>query len=219
MSDDEKRDAWGDAPLAEDPEIDAAHPLRRSHDDPAAHRRYGEAMRLVGARRSKRGLVDLVNWLLAGRDARGVSLSPDEVRARDERLLDAVENPSEVEQGSPGSIARRAWALGVSRRDARARADESVARLSADLEAAEARLAALLDSLPRCDYHRDRPATRAFARGEGRFCDACGAEGVPKKKMVDGERTRETTWGEAPEYPRAAAVRAALAGRKPPAGG
>lgn len=50
---------WGDQPLPEDAEIAAAHPLRSGRSD-----LYGEAMRLVGARRSKSSLVDLVTWLL-----------------------------------------------------------------------------------------------------------------------------------------------------------
>ncbi len=48
-----------DQPLLEDEAIRAAHPTRTGD-----HARYAEAMRLVGARRSKYGLVDLVNWLL-----------------------------------------------------------------------------------------------------------------------------------------------------------
>ncbi len=60
-----------DGPLPEDAAIKAAHPTRAG--TPEAHDRYGVAMRLVGARRSKAGLVELVNWLLAdadeGRDA------------------------------------------------------------------------------------------------------------------------------------------------------
>lgn len=57
--------AWSDAdaPLPEDAAIRAAAPfasrVRADHD------RYMEAMRLVGAKRSKGALVDLVNWLLA----------------------------------------------------------------------------------------------------------------------------------------------------------
>lgn len=50
---------WGDQPLPEDPAIAAAHPLRSGRDD-----LYMEAMRLVGARRSKAALVELVTWLL-----------------------------------------------------------------------------------------------------------------------------------------------------------
>lgn len=49
----------GDAPLPEDAEIDAAFPTRSGR-----HGLYMEAMRLVGARHSKGGLVALVNWLL-----------------------------------------------------------------------------------------------------------------------------------------------------------
>lgn len=44
--------------------IKAAHPMRTGR-----HELYTEAMRLVGERHSKGDLVDLVNWLLAGRDA------------------------------------------------------------------------------------------------------------------------------------------------------
>lgn len=57
-------DEWGDTPLPEDDAIKAAHPTRTGRHD-----LYAEAMRLVGARRSKGGLVELVNWLLAERDA------------------------------------------------------------------------------------------------------------------------------------------------------
>lgn len=55
-------DAWDDThdqPLPEDADIDAAFPTRSGRHD-----LYAEAMRLVGARRSKSGLVALVNWLL-----------------------------------------------------------------------------------------------------------------------------------------------------------
>ncbi len=58
---------WADKPLPEDAAIDAAHPLRT--DTKEAHARYTEAMRLVGARRSKGGLVEMVNWLLAEKAA------------------------------------------------------------------------------------------------------------------------------------------------------
>lgn len=55
-----------DRPLPEDEAIDATHPC----NNPGSG--YGaadmEAMRLVGAKRSKRGLVDLVRWLLVDRD-------------------------------------------------------------------------------------------------------------------------------------------------------
>lgn len=52
----------GDRPLPEDAEIKAAHPLRTGRHD-----LYQEAMRLVGARHSKHGLVELVTWLLEQR--------------------------------------------------------------------------------------------------------------------------------------------------------
>ncbi len=56
--------SWEDLPLPEDEAIDAAHPMRRGRHD-----LYAEAMRLVGAKRSKGALVALVNWLLLERDA------------------------------------------------------------------------------------------------------------------------------------------------------
>ncbi len=48
-----------DQPLPEDEAIDAAHPVRTGN-----HAIYAEAMRMVGAKRSKGALVELVNWLL-----------------------------------------------------------------------------------------------------------------------------------------------------------
>ena len=51
---------WNDdRPLPEDDAIKAAIPTRSGRHD-----LYAEAMRLVGAKRSKRALVELVNWLL-----------------------------------------------------------------------------------------------------------------------------------------------------------
>lgn len=49
-----------DKPLPEDDEIKAVFPTRSGN-----FRRYEEAVRLVGAKRSKYALVDLVNWLLS----------------------------------------------------------------------------------------------------------------------------------------------------------
>lgn len=51
---------WADQPLPEDEAILAAHPVNTGRHDI-----YLEAMRLVGAKRSKGALVLLVNWLLA----------------------------------------------------------------------------------------------------------------------------------------------------------
>jgi len=57
----ENSDSWtdDDQPLPEDEQIRAAHPMET--DD---HETYEEALRMVGAKRSKYALVDLVNWLL-----------------------------------------------------------------------------------------------------------------------------------------------------------
>lgn len=51
---------WDDTPLwPEDVKMDAAHPCESGD-----HKNYMEAMRLVGACKSKSRLVNLVNWLL-----------------------------------------------------------------------------------------------------------------------------------------------------------
>jgi hypothetical protein len=55
----EDSDPWVDKPLPEDSAILKAHPMNGGRHD-----LYMEAMRLVGARHSKHGLVDLVSWLL-----------------------------------------------------------------------------------------------------------------------------------------------------------
>ena len=65
------------------------------------------------------------------------------------------------------------------------------------LEEAVRILEALLASLPKCDNgaHESRPATRAWGRGGERYCDECGrAQRLP-----------------VPDYPRADAVRKAVA--------
>jgi len=58
--------AWDedDRGLPEDSAIHAAHPVRSG-----AHDRYMDAARMVGAKRSKYALIDLVNWLMSERDA------------------------------------------------------------------------------------------------------------------------------------------------------
>jgi hypothetical protein len=62
---------WGDKPLAEDAAIDAVFPTRSNRHD-----LYAEALRLVSARHSKGGLVDLVNWLLHRIDAANADERP-----------------------------------------------------------------------------------------------------------------------------------------------
>lgn len=60
--------AWkggSDKPLAEDEEIAAAHPTRST--DPKRWEHYANATRMVGARYSKGGLIELVCWLLSKR--------------------------------------------------------------------------------------------------------------------------------------------------------
>lgn len=51
----------GDNPIPEDEAIRRAHPVRSGD-----HRTYNEALRMVGAKRSKGALVELVNWALKG---------------------------------------------------------------------------------------------------------------------------------------------------------
>lgn len=57
-------DDWGDKPIPEDAAIKAAHPIRTKRHD-----LYEEAQRMVGAKRGKFALVELVNWLLHRVDA------------------------------------------------------------------------------------------------------------------------------------------------------
>lgn len=71
---------WDDKPLPEDDEIMAAHPGNRTASDVT----YAEAMRLVGARRSKVSLCNLVNWLLAK-----IAATADREKALVEALKDA----------------------------------------------------------------------------------------------------------------------------------
>lgn len=71
----ESLDAWkggDDKPLPEDDAIEAAFPTRSKRHD-----LYAEAMRLVGARYSKGGLVALVNWLLHEREQRCAEPLPE----------------------------------------------------------------------------------------------------------------------------------------------
>lgn len=63
----DQQSKWGDQPLPEDAEITAAHPMNSGRHD-----LYAEAMRLVGARRSKAALVELVTWLLLKAERRGI---------------------------------------------------------------------------------------------------------------------------------------------------
>jgi hypothetical protein len=79
---------WADTPLLEDDSIKAAHPTRTGR-----HKLYAEAQRLVSARHSKVGLIELVNWLLF----RCVSVldSHTRLQAALVRIRDA--SPSELE--------------------------------------------------------------------------------------------------------------------------
>jgi hypothetical protein len=83
------------------------------------------------------------------------------------------------------------------------RAYQAVKELRADLAAERARTHALVESLPKCDNHPDRPATRAWRRGAERWCDECA---------LDPSRWRGSY--AAHEYPRAAPLRAILKARR-----
>jgi hypothetical protein len=67
-----------DGPLPEDAEIKAAFPTRTGQ-----HEIYGEAMRMVSAKRTKASLVELVNWLLA----RIAEMESEKARAFNETSL------------------------------------------------------------------------------------------------------------------------------------
>jgi hypothetical protein len=96
-----KRWTEEDQPLPEDDAIKNAHPLRSGKHDT-----YAEAMRLVGAKRSKGALVALVNWLLSERDeaVTRAAVRADELAAVSEQLerqglchddeCDLVQDPS-----------------------------------------------------------------------------------------------------------------------------
>jgi hypothetical protein len=59
----------------------------------------------------------------------------------------------------------------------------------------------LVDTLPKCDTHPDRPATRSWGPGRSRYCDECGTRYGEKRDHVA-------------ELPSAAAVRKAVALRE-----
>ena len=68
---------------------------------------------------------------------------------------------------------------------------------------AERQRNALLKSLPKCDalyvQHEDRPATKAWMRGDHRYCDECA------------QHDRNSAGEPPPDYPRAEAIRDILA--------
>lgn len=80
------------------------------------------------------------------------------------------------------------------------RLDALVISLAAERDAAWKLIEDLVASLPKCDRHTDRPATRAWNRGGERYCEECGT-------------AREWETG-VPEYPLAAPIRAIEAARK-----
>lgn len=83
----------GDEPLPEDAAIEAAFPTRSGRHD-----LYAEARRLVGARRSKAGLVALVTWLL---------VEVDEVRARLPGTPDHLTEDGWMRIGALDAVGRR----------------------------------------------------------------------------------------------------------------
>lgn len=70
----------------EDPLIQAAFPTRSGR-----HEEYGEAMRMVGARYSKGGLVALVHWLLCQvHDACEAAVEPNEELLKLREVVEAA---------------------------------------------------------------------------------------------------------------------------------
>lgn len=80
-------------PLPEDVAIMAAHPLETNRHD-----LYEEAMRLVGAKRSKSALVCLVNWMLADLTAARAELH--EARRERDALMEAHKKGAAKCEGS-----------------------------------------------------------------------------------------------------------------------
>lgn len=74
--------------------------------------------------------------------------------------------------------------------------------LEQDRDAVYATLRKLVESLPKCD-ECSKPATRAFERGAGRWCD-------DHKSVIFGQNTRRIYSEDAPDYPRAEALREAM---------
>jgi hypothetical protein len=77
--------------------------------------------------------------------------------------------------------------------------------LTAELTALLADAQGLVDALPKCDDCL-RPATRAYFRGGGRYCDEHGTAPGSRFSCDAPEYPRA-----APEYPRAAPLRALVA--------
>jgi hypothetical protein len=74
--------------------------------------------------------------------------------------------------------------------------DDTGALWADRFDALRTALSDLVDALPKCDKHGN-PATRAWRRGDVRYCDECGVF-VPPRAPV-------------PEYPHAAPLRRAIA--------
>lgn len=72
-----------DSPIPEDEQIRAAHPMQTKQ-----HKLYEEAMRLVGAKKSKFALVSLVNWLLAELAEAKADIKSDELAEKTILMID-----------------------------------------------------------------------------------------------------------------------------------
>lgn len=79
--------------------ITAAHPLNTGRHD-----LYGQALRLVGARHAKGELVEMVNWLLAERDALRAERDRWHAAAYEEHHIGMI---TEIEHAAALATARR----------------------------------------------------------------------------------------------------------------
>jgi hypothetical protein len=112
---------------------------------------------------------------------------PPDAKAAPERMT--------VARYLDGSTSLWADTIGSGWKEHYVRSDLHAAAI-ARAEALEKALRSLVDTLPRCDQHPDRPATRAWVRGAGRYCDECGLKHEPNPVH---------------EYPRAQPLRNAIA--------
>jgi len=125
---------WADKPLPEDEEIKAAHPLHTNR-----HGLYAEAMRLVGAKRSKNGLVNLVTWLLtrlAVADARA-HVERDALQLACDVVGAMVEGNPKV---TPEELPRWLASFLATSREVDAERGAVIRALTIELQAARARL-------------------------------------------------------------------------------
>jgi hypothetical protein len=89
---------WEDANDEWSERIQAAHPSRSG-----SHEQYADAMRMVGNRHSKHGLIALVNWLLLGQSDQHAKLVDvaDRLRGKVQRRDDALKIAASISSAEP----------------------------------------------------------------------------------------------------------------------